>query len=106
MSQLIGKGITTPLYEMKRACERLRDGDFRESERRIVRGDEFGDMAATVAEMRTSINKLMRSTNDSAQQIAARAGGTVRAARSWRCDAAGRRSAGVVGSRRGRQHGR
>ena len=71
MSQLIGKGITTPLYEMKRACERLRDGDFRESERRIVRGDEFGDMAATVAEMRTSINKLMRSTNDSAQQIAA-----------------------------------
>jgi methyl-accepting chemotaxis protein len=71
ISQLIGKGITTPLYEMKRACERLRDGDFRESERRIVRGDEFGDMAATVAEMRTSINKLMRSTNDSAQQIAA-----------------------------------
>ncbi|MCI6232011.1 MAG: methyl-accepting chemotaxis protein [Selenomonas sp.] len=71
ISQLIGRGITAPLYEMKRACERLRDGDFRESERRIVRGDEFGEMAATVAEMRTSIGKLMRSTNDSAQQIAA-----------------------------------
>ena len=71
MAKLISKGITAPLYEMKRACERLRDGDFRESERRIVRGDEFGEMAATVAEMRTSIGKLMRSTNDSTQQIAA-----------------------------------
>ena len=71
VSQFISRGITAPLYEMKRACERLRDGDFRESERRIVRGDEFGDMAATVAEMRTSIGKLMRSTNDSTQQIAA-----------------------------------
>ena len=71
VAQVIGRGITSPLYEMKLACERLRDGDFRESERRVVRGDEFGEMAATVAEMRTSIGKLMRGTNDSAQQIAA-----------------------------------
>ncbi len=71
VARYIGGNITRPLYEMKRACERLRDGDFRESERQIVRGDEFGEMAATVAEMRTSISKLMHNTNDSAQQIAA-----------------------------------
>ena len=70
-ARIIGRDITKALDQMKEACARLRDGDFRESERRIVRGDEFGEMAATVAEMRTSINKLMRGTNDSAQQIAA-----------------------------------
>ena len=37
MARLIGMGITRPLYAMKQAWERLRDGDFRESERRIVR---------------------------------------------------------------------
>ena len=62
---------TCPLYAMKQACERLRDGDFRESERQIVRGDEFGEMASTVAEMRKSISRRMHNTNDSAQQIAA-----------------------------------
>lgn len=67
----ISRKITRPLHEMQNTCENLKNGDFRLVERKVTRGDEFGDMAATIAEMQVSLNRLMHNTNDSAGQIAA-----------------------------------
>ena len=67
----ISREITRPLHEMQKTCENLKNGDFRLVEHTVTRGDEFGDMAATIAEMQVSLNQLMHNTNDSASQIAA-----------------------------------
>ena len=67
----ISREITRPLHNMMEACGKLRDGDFRDMPRSIVRGDEFGQMADVVAAMRTSMNKLMHQTHSSSEQIAA-----------------------------------
>ena len=67
----ISREITRPLHEMQKTCENLKNGDFRLVEHTVTRGDEFGDMAATIAEMQVSLNRLMHNTNDSASQIAA-----------------------------------
>lgn len=67
----ISREITRPLHEMQKTCENLKNGDFRIVEHTVTRGDEFGDMAATIAEMQVSLNQLMHNTNDSASQIAA-----------------------------------
>ena len=67
----ISREITTPLHHMMDACRRLGDGDFRLTEQKVVRGDEFGDMANVIINMRDSLNSLMRKTHDTAEQIAA-----------------------------------
>jgi len=67
----ISREITRPLHAMQDTCEALKNGDFRMAERPEQRGDEFGDMAETIAEMQESLNKLMHHTNDSVSQIAA-----------------------------------
>ncbi len=69
----ITKEITKPLDLMMAACARLRDGDFREVPRSsdTMRGDEFGQMADIIVSMRSTINKLMRNTGNSAEQLAA-----------------------------------
>ena len=67
----ISREITRPLHEMQKTCENLKNGDFRLVEHTVTRGDEFGDMAATITEMQVSLNRLMHNTNDSASQIAA-----------------------------------
>lgn len=70
-SMWISKEITHPIAAMMAACARLRDGDFRQTPQQIVRGDEFGDMANVIFAMRISLNKLMKQTNTSTQQLAA-----------------------------------
>jgi len=74
-SLYITKAITNPLHRMMDACAKLRDGDFRDAPRSPadMRGDEFGQMSDIVAAMRTTINKLMHTTNGSAEQLAAAA---------------------------------
>lgn len=69
----ITKEITNPLHLMMAACAKLRDGDFRDVPRSAatVRGDEFGQMADIIVDMRSTINKLMHSTSNSAEQLAA-----------------------------------
>ena len=67
---MLAKAIVTPLQQMVEACRRLRDGDFRETERRIHRSDEFGEMADIVVDMRSHMNKLMNQTGESAEHIA------------------------------------
>lgn len=67
----ITKEITNPLQKMMMALERLKGGDFSDHARTINRGDEFGEMADKVAEVRMSLNKLMHNTSTTAEQLAA-----------------------------------
>ena len=67
----ISREITSPLYTMMGICSRLRDGDFRKNDERIVRGDEFGQMAEVIFSMRETLSKLMEQTNHSSEQLAA-----------------------------------
>lgn len=67
---MLSKAIKTPLNQMMLACERLRDGDFRIVALNSTRNDEFGHMELVVDEMRTSLNKFMVKTAESAEQIA------------------------------------
>ncbi|WP_273038101.1 methyl-accepting chemotaxis protein [Schwartzia succinivorans] len=68
---IITKKITTPLELMTNALVKLRDGDFIITQRTIQRDDEFGALANMVADVRKSLNRLMRDTNASAEQLAA-----------------------------------
>lgn len=63
--------ITRPLTQMITACQRLSEGDFRQTPRQIDRADEFGSMADIVAMMREKLNGLMGKTSESAEHIAA-----------------------------------
>jgi len=64
------RSITRPLTVINAACKRLAAGDFRQQQRSIYRGDEFGEMVDSFTAMRDSISNLMRHTNDSITQIA------------------------------------
>ena len=71
-SVTITKAVTSPLNSMITVCNKLRDGDFRDDKRQSEpRGDEFGLMIDAVLDMRTTINKLMKKTSMSAEQLAA-----------------------------------
>ena len=71
-SVMITKAVTSPLDHIIRICNKLRDGDFRESSHRDdPRGDEFGLVMDAVIELRTMINALMKKTSMSAEQLAA-----------------------------------
>lgn len=63
--------ITKPLYQMMAACKKLGEGDFRLTKQKVVRMDEFGDMANVIINMRDNLNALMRKSRSSAEQIAA-----------------------------------
>ena len=67
----ITREVVNPVQAMMRSLERLRGGDFSDHPRTIIRGDEFGEMADKVAEVRMTLNKLMRSTSSTAEQLAA-----------------------------------
>lgn len=67
----MARAITTPLYQMMDTCRKLGEGDFRLTEQKIIRKDEFGDMANVIIGMRNSLNDLMCKSRNSAEQIAA-----------------------------------
>ena len=68
----ITKAVTTPLSSMIDMCNHLRDGDFRDDARRAEpRADEFGLLMEAIVDMRTTINKLMKKTSVTAEQLAA-----------------------------------
>ena len=71
-SVAITKAVTTPLSAMITICNSLRDGDFRDDVRHSdPRGDEFGQLIDAVLDLRTTINKLMKKTSVTAEQLAA-----------------------------------
>ena len=67
----ITREITGPVQKMIDICATLRDGDFRLNARQAARGDEFGDMDAVLTDMRAAINRLMRKTYETSEQLAA-----------------------------------
>jgi len=67
----ITKIITKPLHTIVLACKQFAAGDFRDKPRKVVREDEIGQVADTLADMRTAIRELMQHINDSAEQLAA-----------------------------------
>ena len=69
----ITREVVNPLRQTIGACERLKDGDFRDRERTIIRGDEFGEMADAVAGVRVALNAMMKNTGRIAEQLAAAA---------------------------------
>ena len=71
-SAAITKAVTGPLNNMIDICGKLRDGDFRDDSRRPEpRADEFGLLTDAILNMRTTINKLMKTTSVTAEQLAA-----------------------------------
>lgn len=72
ISFFVIKGVTNPLDNMIELFGLLRKGDFREST--LIdpsRGDEFGNMAQAIRDMRQTVSKLLQQTNNSAEQLAA-----------------------------------
>lgn len=67
----ITKTITKPLTMMVTLCGELSAGDFRDKPRKFVRNDEIGQLADSLIDMKSSLRKLMRSVNDSSEQLAA-----------------------------------
>ncbi|MBR1859710.1 MAG: methyl-accepting chemotaxis protein, partial [Selenomonadaceae bacterium] len=68
----ITKAVTAPLNAMITICNSLRDGDFRDDVRHFdPRADEFGLLIDAVLDLRTTINKLMKKTSVTAEQLAA-----------------------------------
>ena len=71
-SAAITKAVTGPLNNMIDICGKLRDGDFRDDSRHPEpRADEFGLLTDAILNMRTTINKLMKTTSVTAEQLAA-----------------------------------
>ena len=68
---LITREITSPLHSVMDVCGRLHNGDFRDEKLEVVRSGEFGDMLRVIADMRTTITKLMRQTSITTEQLAA-----------------------------------
>ncbi len=72
-AMIITKAMVEPVEAMMRSLARLKEGDFTNHPRTIIRGDEFGAMADMVAEVRMGLNKLMKGTSTTAEQLAASA---------------------------------
>ena len=68
---VITNSITDPLNHVMKVCTSMSDGDFRDNPVEVTRTDEFGDMLHMVAKMRATINKLMRQTSVTTEQLAA-----------------------------------
>jgi methyl-accepting chemotaxis protein len=62
--------IATPLNAMVLVCKEFAAGDFRDKPRKVVRKDEIGELADSLANMRDTFRKLMKNINDSAEQLA------------------------------------
>ena len=71
VGKLISKAITAPLQLMVSVCEGFAQGDFRDKPRSVVRKDEIGRLADTLADMRTSLRLIFKHVNESAEQVAA-----------------------------------
>ena len=65
------KEITRMIKEMIKVCQALHSGDYRENGPKTSRRDEFGEMAASLFDVRKSIADFMRKINDSTEQVAA-----------------------------------
>lgn len=67
----ISNVITTPLQRMVKVCEEFSQGDFRDKPRSILRKDEIGQLADSLADMRVNLRKVLKHVNESSEQVAA-----------------------------------
>lgn len=67
----IAKIITEPLKKMVAACGEFAQGDFRDKPRSVVRKDEIGKLADSLADMRDSLRKVLKQVSESSEQVAA-----------------------------------
>ena len=63
--------FTGTLDKMTAVADMLRSGDFKIRPRTITTGDEFGVVADALADMRDTINKVLKKILDNAQTVAA-----------------------------------
>ena len=63
--------ITKPLHTMVLVCQEFAAGDFRDKPRKLIRKDEFGQLADTLANMRDNLRIVFKHVNESAEQLAA-----------------------------------
>lgn len=68
---LINKSVTNPLRAMVTVCKTLASGDFRDRPRQVIRSDEIGEVADAMAEMRSTVGRVLKQVNESAEQVAA-----------------------------------
>ena len=68
---IITKSITKPLQSMQAFCQTLANGDFRDKPRQITSCDEIGQLADTMANMRTSLRTAFKQVSEAAEQVAA-----------------------------------
>ena len=67
----IVRDIVNNLNKMVLECNRMKDGDFRLNGNYEPRGDELGQMEASMYDMRKTLNKLMRHVSESSEHLAA-----------------------------------
>ncbi|MBO6177981.1 MAG: methyl-accepting chemotaxis protein [Selenomonadaceae bacterium] len=70
---VLGRGIADSLNGMIELSNKLKDGDFRITGERSERGDEFGDAERALYDMRSSMNKFMKSIAESSEKLSASA---------------------------------
>jgi methyl-accepting chemotaxis protein len=68
---LLSNKIVKPLLIMRAYCDELASGDFRDKPQRLVRNDEIGQLADSLANMRKSVCEAFKKVNASAEQVAA-----------------------------------
>ncbi|WP_378954455.1 methyl-accepting chemotaxis protein [Pelosinus sp. sgz500959] len=67
----IARNITKPLNIMVEICGEFAAGDFRDRPRQVIRKDEIGQLADTLASTRTSLRALMKQVNQSSERLLA-----------------------------------
>ena len=71
MGLFMTRMITRPLQFMVSACQELAAGDFRDKPRKMLRKDEFGQLADALVGMRSNLQMAFRQVNEMAEQVAA-----------------------------------
>ncbi len=71
LSTFIILDIMKTLNTFMAEIEKMKNGDFRFSEKQMIRKDEFGTMALSLRDMKASLGELMKQVSISSEQIAA-----------------------------------
>ena len=66
---LVTKGVTGPLQQMVAFCHELARGNFVETERKVKRHDEIGQLADALADMRTKVRLVLKQVAESAELV-------------------------------------
>lgn len=71
VSALIISAIRRPLFKMVAVCSTYAKGDFRKTSLNVGRGDEFGDVARALVELRKTFGSIFEAVSKRAADLAA-----------------------------------